>query len=98
MNILETKNLTKIFGSIIAVDNLSISIPQQQVVAFIGPNGAGKTTLFNLCTGFMSADGGEILFRGRSILRQPPHKIARSGIARTFQDLRLIRRISVLDN
>ncbi len=95
---LEIQNLIKTFDGIRAVDGVSLTVAPQQIVAIIGPNGAGKTTLFNLCTGFLRPDGGAIWFNGRDLTRLPPHRIALLGIARTFQDLRLIRQMSVLEN
>jgi len=96
--ILECRNLTKTFGGIRAVDGVSLTVALQRIVAIIGPNGAGKTTLFNLITGFLTPDAGAIYFKGRNITKLSPDKIARLGLARTFQDLRLIHRLTVLEN
>jgi ABC-type branched-subunit amino acid transport system ATPase component len=96
--ILECRNLIKTFDGIRAVDGVSLTVAPQQIVAIIGPNGAGKTTLFNLITGFLTPDAGSIYFKGRNITKLPPDKIARLGLARTFQDLRLIHRLTVLEN
>jgi len=96
--ILEINNLSKAFDGVKAVDGLSLAVEEQQIVGLIGPNGAGKTTLFNLVCGFLPSDGGRVVFKGRTLDGMGPHRIARLGVGRTFQDLRLIRRVSVLDN
>ena len=96
--VLECHHLIKAFDGIRAVDDVSLAVERQQIVAIIGPNGAGKTTLFNLCTGFLRADSGSIRFKGQEITRLAPNQITLLGIARTFQDLRLIRQMTVLEN
>jgi ABC-type branched-subunit amino acid transport system ATPase component len=96
--LLEIEGLEKNFDGVRALDGLSCSIGTGEIVGLIGPNGAGKTTLFNVITGFIGADRGKAAFRGRNLIGRPPYRIANIGIARTFQDLRLIRRLSVLDN
>ena len=96
--ILTGSDLRKVFNGTVAVDDASFAVEAKTITAIIGPNGAGKTTLFNLITGFLSPDRGEIRFRGKALNGTPPHEIARRGISRTFQDLRLIRQISVRDN
>lgn len=95
---LEIAELDKSFDGIKALVGFSCSLRGGEILGLIGPNGAGKTTLFNVLTGFLPADGGEAVFRGKNLLKTPPHKIANLGIARTFQKLRLIRQVSVLDN
>ncbi|MCC6949141.1 MAG: ABC transporter ATP-binding protein [Bradyrhizobiaceae bacterium] len=95
---LEIQNLTKRFGGLIAVNNLSLSIQQQAIAGLIGPNGAGKTTVFNLITGFSSADSGGILLEGSDLSGRSPHNIAKAGIARTFQNIRLFPWMTVLEN
>jgi len=92
------EGLTRAFGGLRAVDGVSLEIEERQIVGVIGPNGAGKTTLFNLITGLDRPDAGEVYFRRDYITHLPAHRIARLGIARTFQNLRLLAGQSVLDN
>ena len=94
----EAKNIAKSFGGLQAVSDLSFAIRQGQVSAIIGPNGAGKTTTFNLISSFLKPDAGELWYRGRNITNLPPHQIVKLGIARTFQDLRLFYKLTVLEN
>ena len=96
--VLRTENLTKRFGGLIAVDNLSISLPGGRIHAIIGPNGAGKTTFFNLVTGLLSPGKGRIFFRGRDITGCRPHVISRLGIKRTLQVKSVFPELSVADN
>jgi len=96
--ILEIHNLRKTFDGVSALDGTSLSVEERRIVSLIGPNGAGKTTLFNLVCGFLPSDGGSIIFRGVSFAGMKPHHIAGLGIGRTFQDLRLLRKVTVLDN
>ncbi|HET6926716.1 MAG TPA: ABC transporter ATP-binding protein [Hyphomicrobiaceae bacterium] len=86
------------FGGIVALDGVSFDVAPGQIVGLIGPNGAGKTTLFNCLSRLYVPDQGDILFEGRSILRQPRHGIPRLGIGRTFQNVALFDRMSVIDN
>jgi branched-chain amino acid transport system ATP-binding protein len=86
------------FGGLTAVANLSLDVPPGQLLGLIGPNGAGKTTVFNAITGVYNLAEGEISFDGHHLAGLPPHRIARLGIARTFQNIRLFRGLSVLDN
>jgi len=97
-NILVLANLTKRFGGLVAVDDVSFSIKRGEVFALIGPNGAGKTTLFNNVTGLFTPTSGTVMFDGRNITGSKPHQVARLGIARTFQNIRLFDFMSCLDN
>jgi branched-chain amino acid transport system ATP-binding protein len=96
--VLQLSGLTKRFGGLTAVDNVKFELPDGELHAIIGPNGAGKTTLFNVISGFLSADAGEILFRGVSIFGMTPHKISRLGIARTLQVKSVFDGLTVYDN
>ncbi len=96
--VLETQSLTKAFGGLVAVRNLTISIAEHELVGLIGPNGAGKTTVFNLITGMYVPTEGAIRFEGAEIAGMKPFRIYQRGIARTFQNIRLFRELSVLDN
>lgn len=98
VNSIEIKNLTKHFGGIVAVEDLTFNIKRHQIMGVIGPNGAGKTTIFNLITGVYQPTRGEILFNGESITGLNPDVIVRKGISRTFQNIRLFNKLSVLDN
>jgi len=96
--LLTLRDVTKSFGGIRALDNLSLTLEEGRITGLIGPNGAGKTTAFNLITGFLEPDTGSIVYRGRELRGAKPHEISRLGIARSFQDLRLFPRMTVLDN
>lgn len=96
--VLTAKELTRRFGGVVAVNNLSFSVNQGEIFGFIGPNGAGKTTLFNLITGLIPPSSGELIYQGQAISQLKPHQIAGLGIARTFQNIRLFGELSVLDN
>jgi ABC-type branched-subunit amino acid transport system ATPase component len=95
---LSVEGLCKSFDGIHALDDFSCAVDEGETVGLIGPNGAGKTTLFNVLTGFLQADSGSATLDGRRLLGLAPHRMAGVGLARTFQNLRLIRRIGVLDN
>ncbi len=96
--VLEGRGLRKTFGGITAVAELSIELKKGRITGLIGPNGAGKTTAFNLLTGFLKPDSGEILLRGESIGNRKPHQLVAAGVARSFQDLRLFTRMTVIEN
>ncbi len=98
MPLLSVRNVTRRFGGIVAVDDVSVDVDEGQIVALIGPNGAGKTTLFNVITRLCRPDAGELALDGKSLLKVAPHRIVREGIARTFQNVELFRSLSVLDN
>ncbi len=95
---LTVENLSKRFGGIHALDSFSCHFGQGEVVGLIGPNGAGKTTFFNVLGGMLPADGGSIRFCSKQLVGQSPHRIAHFGVARTFQNLRLIRQVPVIEN
>jgi ABC-type branched-subunit amino acid transport system ATPase component len=95
---LETRDLRKAFGGVVALDGATVSFREGQVNALIGPNGSGKTTFFNCVTGMIRADSGSVTYAGSEITRKPPHAIARAGVGRTFQLCRVFPRMSALDN
>ncbi len=95
---MKIRGLTKKFGGIKAVNNFSISVEEGIIAGLIGPNGAGKTTLFNLITGYLRPDSGRIIFKGNDITNRPTHEIAKKGIVRTFQIMRPLSRMTVLEN
>jgi branched-chain amino acid transport system ATP-binding protein len=97
-NLLEISNLTKHFGGLPALSRVSFGVEPGRVTALIGPNGAGKTTLLNCLSGIIQPDEGEIFFQGENLAGMAAHQIARRGVARTFQNLRLFPRLTVLDN
>ncbi|MDD4568796.1 MAG: ABC transporter ATP-binding protein [Tepidanaerobacteraceae bacterium] len=98
MPLLELKNVTKTFGGIVAVKDVSYYIKQDEIIGLIGPNGAGKTTIFNLITGVYKATEGNITFQDRDITDANPVSIVKNGIARTFQNIRLFNKLSVIEN
>lgn len=98
MALLQTQNLMKYFGGVIAVNEVTLNIDPGEILGMIGPNGSGKSTFINLLTGIYRPDGGSITFMDRKIGGFPAHRVTRSGIARTFQNLRVFSNISVLSN
>ncbi|HOA71406.1 MAG: ABC transporter ATP-binding protein [Bacillota bacterium] len=98
MPVLELRKVSKSFGGITAVRDVSLSVEQGAILGLIGPNGAGKTTLFNLVTGIYAPTSGEILFGGRNLAELQPHEITDSGLARTFQNIRIFGQMTVLEN
>lgn len=97
-SLLEIDSLEKNFDGVKALAGFSCSLQEREILGLIGPNGAGKTTVFNVITSFIAPDGGKAVLRGVDLLSLPSYRIARVGIARTFQKLRLIRRLSVIEN
>jgi branched-chain amino acid transport system permease protein len=95
---LKLENITQDFGGIKALNNLNLDLHEKEILSIIGPNGAGKTTLFNLISGIYPPTAGNVYFEGNRITGLKPHKVVKAGIARTFQNLRLFNKMSVLDN
>lgn len=96
--LLSLENVTKTFGGLKAVNNMSFDVADGSVIGIIGPNGAGKTTVFNLITGNYVPDSGDIRFQGKSLVKLKPHQIVEQGISRTFQSIRLFANLPVLEN
>ena len=96
--VLRTESLTKRFGGLTAVDNLSFSLAGSRMHAIIGPNGAGKTTFFNLVSGLLTPDGGRVFFRGQDITGLKPHQISRLGVKRTLQIKSVFPKLTVAEN
>jgi len=98
VTLLECHRVTKRFGSLVAVRDLSLTLRSGETLGLIGPNGSGKTTLFNVISGIYSPDEGEILFRGKSLLHCSPHKICREGVAKTSQTIQPFSEMTVFEN
>src|SRR5262249_25691151 len=96
--ILEVRGLSRSFGGLKAVQNVSFQLQKNAILGIIGPNGAGKTTLFNLLNGFLKPDAGEIILDGRNMAGRKPHELCAAGIGRTFQIMRPFPRMPVSDN
>jgi branched-chain amino acid transport system ATP-binding protein len=96
--LLEVSSLSMRFGGLLAVDGVSLSVMDKEVFAIIGPNGAGKTTVFNCISGFYQPSSGDISLDGTSIARQPSHQVAQQGLVRTFQNIRLFKSMTVVEN
>jgi branched-chain amino acid transport system ATP-binding protein len=96
--LLELEHVTRRFGGVVALDDVSFSVEQGEIAGLIGPNGAGKTTAFNVITRLYKPDDGEVTFDGESLLETPPHGVVRRGIARTFQNVELFPSMTVRDN
>lgn len=96
--LLITKGVTKAFGGLLAVQNVDMTLVEGQILGLIGPNGAGKTTFFNLLTGIYPVTSGEIYFNGERITKMPQTRIVQKGICRTFQELRVFKNLTVLEN
>jgi branched-chain amino acid transport system ATP-binding protein len=95
---LVTRALSKSFGGVVAVDGVDLTVREGELMAIIGPNGAGKTTLFNLITGFEKPDSGRVLFLGKDVTGERPYNLARMGLVRTFQIVRPLRNLTVMQN
>ena len=98
MSLLQTTNVVKRFGGLIAVNKMTFSVEQGRIVSIIGPNGAGKTTFFNTLTGIYTPEEGQILFKDKSLIGLRPDQVAATGIARTFQNIRLFGSMTVIEN
>jgi branched-chain amino acid transport system ATP-binding protein len=98
MKFLEIKGITKRFGGLIAVDEVSFDLAEGEILGLVGPNGAGKTTLFNCISGYYLINSGKIVFRGEDITNRPPYTICTKGIARTFQIVQNFEKMTVLEN
>jgi branched-chain amino acid transport system ATP-binding protein len=96
--LLDAQNVRKEFGGLIAVNDVSFTVPKGKVVSLIGPNGAGKTTFFNMLTGVYKPTSGKIVFLGEDVTGKPPHAITERGIGRTFQNIRLFQNMTALEN
>jgi branched-chain amino acid transport system ATP-binding protein len=98
MSLLQVRNVSKLFGGLAALTKVSFEVTKGEILGLIGPNGAGKTTLFNVVNGFYPPSGGEVFFRGQEVSQLKPHQICNLGIGRTFQVVKPLRRMTVLDN
>ena len=98
MELLRAEKATMDFGGVRAVDEVDLTVKQKQILGIIGPNGSGKTTFFNILTGIYRPTGGRFLFQGQDITGWPPYRIVQTGIARTFQNIRLFGNMSLLEN
>ncbi|VBB38587.1 ABC-type branched-chain amino acid transport system, ATPase component [uncultured Spirochaetota bacterium] len=98
MSLLTLNNVSKNFGGLKALSDVSIDVEEGKITGIIGPNGSGKTTLFNVITGFMKPNGGDIIFDGKSILNLKPHEISNRGLGRTFQIVKIFGNLTVVEN
>jgi branched-chain amino acid transport system ATP-binding protein len=98
MPLLSVENVTRRFGGIVALDDVTFALDEGEIAGLIGPNGAGKTTAFNVITRLYQPDAGRVLFDGEDLLKLPAHKVIRRGVARTFQNVELFRGMTVLEN
>ena len=96
--LLQVEGLSKIFGGLVAVDEVSVSVPEKGIVSIIGPNGAGKTTFFNMLTGLYKPSFGKITFDGKDVTGRRPDRITKDGISRTFQNIRLFGTMTAVEN
>jgi branched-chain amino acid transport system ATP-binding protein len=97
-DLLVAQGVTKQFGGLTAVNNVDFTVPEKAIVTIIGPNGAGKTTFFNCMTGLYKPTTGRVTFAGKDITGQPPHEVTQAGVARTFQNIKLFKTMTVLEN
>lgn len=97
-DLLQVENVTKRFGGLVAVNNVSFGVREREILSVIGPNGAGKSTLFKLIASFLKTSGGEVRFKGQRISNLAPHIVARKGVVRTFQETTIFKSMSVRDN
>jgi branched-chain amino acid transport system ATP-binding protein len=97
-NVLEATGVTKRFGGLVAVNDVDFNVPERAIVAIIGPNGAGKTTFFNCMTGLYKPTTGTVMFNGHDITAKAPHIVTQAGVARTFQNIKLFKTMTVLEN
>ncbi len=95
---LQLSSVSRHFGGLKVLQDVNFTVPQGSIFGLIGPNGAGKTTVINLVTGLLAPSSGDILFNGRSLVGQAPHRITQGGIARTFQNIRIFKEMTLLDN
>ena len=98
MSLLELKKVSRFFGGLAAVNDVSFAVQGREIIGLIGPNGAGKTTLFNVINGFYPPSRGTVFFKGENVSGWKPHRLCRLGLARTFQVVKPLQRMSVLDN
>src|SRR6186997_2836458 len=97
-DLLIATGVRKVFGGLVAVNDVDFSIPEKAIVSLIGPNGAGKTTFFNMLTGVYKPTGGQVIFDGFDVTGKPPHAVTEKGIGRTFQNIRLFHNMTALEN
>src|SRR5437868_9280373 len=97
-DLLTAQMVRKVFGGLVAVNDVDFTIPEGAIVSLIGPNGAGKTTFFNMLTGVYKPTAGRIVFAGEDVTGKPPHAYTERGIARTFQNIRLFQNMTALEN
>lgn len=97
-HILEASHISKIFGGLVAVNDVSFTVPRNSIISLIGPNGAGKTTFFNCLTGLYKPSTGRVVFNGRDITAKRPDIVTQAGIARTFQNIKLFRTMTSIEN
>ena len=97
-DLLTATGVRKVFGGLVAVNDVDFTIPEKAIVSLIGPNGAGKTTFFNMLTGVYKPTGGQVIFDGFDVTGKPPHAVTEKGIGRTFQNIRLFHNMTALEN